>query len=221
VKITRAERGFVEYASHELRDPLTICRGHLELIADVPEEQRRTITLVMGELDRIARLIDDLEALAEAERPDFLRPEWVDLTLFAHELVAKAAALASRHWELDDIAEGRLLADRHRLADAVMNLAHNAVQHTLAEDTVAIGTSLSDDEVRIWVRDTGLGIALSDQAHIFDSFTRGRDAHRRYRASGLGLAVVKAIAEAHEGRLELDSSLDEGSTFTIVLPRNP
>jgi two-component system OmpR family sensor kinase len=221
VGLTRDQWAFARDASHALRDPLTICRGHLELLANVPEEERATIALVMDELDRIARMIDDLEALAEAERPDFLRPEWIDLTLFAHDLVAKGAALASRRWELDHIVEGRFVGDRHRLTDAVMNLAHNAVQHTREDDTVAIGTSVSDDEVCIWVRDTGVGISESDQTRIFDSFTRGRDAHHLYRASGLGLAVVKTVAEAHGGRLELDSRAGAGSTFTIVLPLHP
>jgi two-component system OmpR family sensor kinase len=221
VGLTRDQWAFARDASHALRDPLTICRGHLELLANVPEEERGTIALVMDELDRIARMIDDLEALAEAERPDFLRPEWIDLTLFAHDLVAKGAALASRRWELDHIVEGRFVGDRHRLTDAVMNLAHNAVQHTREDDTVAIGTSVSDDEVCIWVRDTGVGISESDQTRIFDSFTRGRDAHHLYRASGLGLAVVKTVAEAHGGRLELDSRAGAGSTFTIVLPLHP
>jgi signal transduction histidine kinase len=103
----------------------------------------------------------------------------------------------------------------------VMNLAHNAVQHTREVDTIAIGTSLVEDEVRIWVRDTGGGIPLSDQTRIFERFTRGRDAHRRYRGGGLGLAIVRTIAEAHEGRVELESRLGEGATFTIVLPRDP
>jgi two-component system, OmpR family, sensor kinase len=221
VGLTRDQWAFAREASHALRDPLTICRGHLELLADVPEEQRATIALVMDELDRIARMVDDLEALAEAERPDFLRPEWIDLTLFAHDLVAKGATLASRRWELDHIVEGRFFGDRHHLTDAVMNLAHNAVQHTREDDTVAIGTSVSDDEVRIWVRDTGVGISESDQARIFDSFTRGSDAPRCEHASGLGLAVVKTIAEAHAGRLELDSRAGAGATFTIVLPLHP
>jgi two-component system, OmpR family, sensor kinase len=75
--------------------------------------------------------------------------------------------------------------------------------------------------VRIWVRDTGTGIAVGDQERIFQRFTRGSGAHLRYRGGGLGLAIVKAIAEAHGGHVELQSRLGEGSTFTIVLPREP
>jgi signal transduction histidine kinase len=95
------------------------------------------------------------------------------------------------------------------------------VQHTLETETVAIGTSMDDEEVRLWVRDTGTGITVSDQPRIFERFKRGTGAHLRYRGGGLGLAIVKAIAEAHEGRIELESRLGEGSTFTIVLPAKP
>jgi two-component system, OmpR family, sensor kinase len=112
-----------------------------------------------------------------------------------------------------------IVADRHRLTEAVMNLAHNAVQHTRDQDAIAIGTALNDSEIRLWVRDTGFGVSESDQARIFERFTRGRDAHRRYRGGGLGLSIVRAIAEAHGGRVELESRLGEGSTFTMVLPR--
>jgi two-component system, OmpR family, sensor kinase len=218
VKLTRAERRFVEDASHALRDPLTICRGHLELLGNDPKEQRRAIALVMDELDRIARMIDDLELLAEAERPDFLQAESIDVTLFAHELVAKASELAPRRWVLDQTADGTLQADRQRLTEAFMNLARNAAQHTRPDGTVAIGLSLNENEARISVRDNGAGIALSDQAGVFDRFTRGKGAQRRYRTNGLGLAVAKAIADAHGGRLELDSRMGEGSAFTIVIP---
>jgi signal transduction histidine kinase len=102
-----------------------------------------------------------------------------------------------------------------------MNLARNALQHTREDETIGIGTSVSEDEVRIWVRDSGSGISGSDQAGIFDPFTRRSDAHRRYRGGGLGLAIVRAIAEAHGGRVELESRLGVGSTFTIVLPQYP
>jgi signal transduction histidine kinase len=159
--------------------------------------------------------------LADAEQPDFLQPEAIDIGAFTHELIEKASALGERRWVLDRAAEGTMIADRDRLTEGVMNLAHNAVQHTLPEQTIAIGSSIDDAHMRLWVRDTGSGISVSDQARIFERFTRGRDASRRYRGGGLGLAIVKAIAEAHGGSIELVSRLGEGSTFTIVVPRDP
>ena len=220
-RVFRGQREFVQDASHELRDPLTIVRGHLELMGDDPVEQRQTVALVIDELDRMSRMVDDLQLLAEAEQPDFVQREPLDLALIAHELVAKASALGPRRWTLDHAAGGTVLADRHRLTEAVMNLAHNAVQHTGPDDTIAIGTALTHEEALIWVRDTGTGVPLSEQDRIFNRFTRGREASRRYRGGGLGLANVKAIAEAHDGRVELESRLNEGSTFTIIIPRYP
>lgn len=169
----------------------------------------------------MSRIVDDLKLLADVEQPGFLRSEWTDVGAFTHELASKATALASREWVVDDVADGAFFADRHRLTQAVMNLVHNAVHHTVESDTIAIGTSVNDNEVRVSVRDTGTGIAVSDQGAIFDRFARGSGAHLRYSGSGLGLAIVKAIAEAQGGRVELKSRLGEGSTFTIIVPREP
>ena len=217
--VFRSQREFVQDASHELRDPLTICRGHLELLDDDPEERQQTIALVLDELDRMgtdrrrppAPRRGRAAGLPAAGVRSTSRP-------FAHELLARRARSRRGSWRIDHGRRGTILADRHRLTEAVMNLAHNAVQHTGPSDTIAIGDGADADEARIWVRDTGTGISVSDQARIFDRFTRGRGAHRRYRGGGLGLAIVKAIAEAHGGRVELESRLGEGSTFTIVAP---
>jgi two-component system, OmpR family, sensor kinase len=217
--VFRSQREFVQDTNHELRDPLTIVRGHLELLDDDPEERKRTVKLVLDELDRMARIVDDLQLLAEVDQPGFLKLEWMDAGLFADELISKAKALAPRDWMLEHKAHASFLADRHRLTEAVMNLAHNAVQHTSEADTIAIGLSLTEDQVRIWVRDTGVGISVPDQERIFERFTRGSDAHLRYRGGGLGLAIVKAVAEAHGGGVMLESRLGEGSTFTIVFRR--
>jgi signal transduction histidine kinase len=214
-----SQREFVEDASHELRDPLTICRGYLELLPEDPVERKEAVVIVLDELDRMARIVDDLRLLAEAEQPDFLQLEVIDLGLLAQELLAKVGTLARRGWRLDDIEHGTVVADRHRMTEAVMNLAANAAQHTEEADTIAIGTSLSETAGHIWVRDTGTGISISDQERIFQRFARGRGAHRRSRGVGLGLAIVKAIAHAHGGHVELRSRYGEGSTFAMVIPR--
>jgi two-component system OmpR family sensor kinase len=217
--LTPTEREFIKAASHGLLNPLTLCRGHLELLRHDPDQLSDALALVIGELDRMAGIIKGLELLVEAEEPDFVRNEKIDSELFTHELLAKASALAPRRWLVDDIAAERLFADPQLLTEAVMQLADNAVHHTVEADTIAVGTSVSGDEVRVWVRNTGERISAADQARIFERFTRGEDAHLGYRGSGLGLAIVRAIAEAHGGRVEFESHLERGSTFTILLPR--
>jgi signal transduction histidine kinase len=219
--VFRSQREFVQDASHELRTPLTICRGHLELLPDDPAERAETIALVTDEVDRMARIVTDLQVLADAEHPDFVRRERIDLEPFTHELVAKASALAPRKWILDGTADEALMADRWALTEAVMNLANNAVEHTHDGEVVAIGSSVGQGELQLWVRDEGTGIAVADQSRIFERFQRGSTAHRRYRGSGLGLAIVKAIAEAHGGRVSLVSRVSVGSTFTLHVPVVP
>jgi signal transduction histidine kinase len=212
-----SQRDFVSDASHELRTPITIIRGHLELLGDDPRERRETIALVTDELDRMGRFVNDLLTLAKAERPDFLRVQDVDVDELTDELMAKAAALAPRRWELDAIAVGQVRADRQRLTQAMMSLAANAVQHTDADARIALGSELRPGELRLWVHDDGTGIAPADRERIFERFSRGAGA-RRSEGAGLGLAIVRAIAEAHGGRIELDSRPGEGARFTLVLP---
>lgn len=214
-----SQADFVQNANRELRDPLTICLGYLEMLGDDPEESRRTVALVVDELDRMGRILDALSMFAEVDRPDFLHTSWIDLEPFTQELVMRAAAAGPRDWKLHRVSAGTFFADREQLIEAVMHLVDNAVHHTVEGDTIAIGSSLGDDEVRLWVQETGSGISSQDRPHVFDRFSRGTGAYRRYRGSGLGLAIVKTIAEAHSGRVELVSRPGEGSTFTIVVPR--
>lgn len=213
-----AQRDFISDAGHELRTPITIIRGHLELLGDDPNEQRETLALVTDELDRMSRFVDDLLLLAKAEQPNFLRLEIVDVATLTDELFAKAKALADRHWELESQGRGRIVADRQRLTQAMMNLAQNATQHTHPGDTIAIGTALDRGTVRLWVRDTGEGIAWADQTRIFERFARASYSHRRSEGAGLGLAIVRAIAHAHGGTVELVSHPKQGATFTLVIP---
>lgn len=219
--VFRKEQEFVRDASHELRVPMTVCLGNLDVLAaTLPEdsESAQVIALVGDEMDRMARIVDDLRLLADAGHSDFLHPERIELDALVADLSAKARALGQRRWVVEGACSGAVVADRHRLTEAVMNLVDNAVRHTDADDIIAIGATGNPSEVRIWVRDTGWGVPLTDQARIFDRFRRGARAYRTYRGSGLGLSIVRVIAEAHGGRVELVSTLGEGSTFTLVLP---
>ncbi|WP_193345476.1 sensor histidine kinase [Gloeobacter violaceus] len=214
-----SQRNFISDAGHELRTPITIVRGHLELLGDDPGERAETMAIVYDELDRMNRFVDDLLLLARAERPDFLFFELFDVGELTDELYAKARALAPREWSIEARGSGRMVADRQRLTQAVINLAQNAVQHTAPGDRIAIGSALRGVWVYLWVSDCGPGIAPEDQRRIFERFERG--SHSRYEGSGLGLAIVQAIATTHGGSIQLTSVPGAGATFTLVLPLDP
>ena len=213
-----SQRNFVNDASHELRTPITIIQGHLELMDDDPEAQKETLAVVMDELDRMGRFVNDLVLLAKADRPDFLQSETIDLASFTETVFSKVTTLAERNWQLAGTGQGKFVADPQQLTGALVNLAQNATQHTQSTDTIELGSTLSQGQVRFWVCDTGEGIAPADQQRIFERFARSANSHRRSEGAGLGLAIVSAIAEAHKGHVELTSQLGAGSTFSLILP---
>lgn len=211
-------RRFTDDAGHELRTPITVIRGHLELMGDDPEDRRRTMELVSDELDRMTRMVDDLLTLARTEQPDFLHLRVVDLDELTIRMLQHARGLAPRDWRLDGTAEGRATIDEQRLTQAILQLASNAVRHTTEGGLVGLGSRISDGHVRFWVRDSGRGVAIEERDRIFERFYRGRSGFRRSDGAGLGLSIVKAIAEAHGGRVELDSQPGHGATFTVIVP---
>ena len=186
-----SQREFIRDISHELRTPIAVSRGHLELLAEGhlrgDDERRATIALVTGELDRMNRFVFDLLLLAKAESPNFLHLETVVLDQFVGELVAKAEATADRDWRNGGESSLSIVADRQRLTQAVMNLVGNAVEHTEDGDEIEIGAKVAGSEVTIWVRDSGMGIAPSEQRQIFTRFTRGGGSSRLYEGTGIGL----------------------------------
>jgi signal transduction histidine kinase len=213
------QRNFINDAGHELRTPITIIRGHLELMDNEnPQEVAETISLIDDELERMNRFVQDLILLAKAEQPDFLHLETVDIGNFTEEIFTKVKAFAERNWQLEQIGKGKIIADRQRLTQVVMNLAQNATHHTTNTDTIAFGSEISIGKFRFWVRDTGEGITPEDQKLIFERFSRSANSRCRSEGAGLGLAIVRAIVEAHGGEINLISDRGMGSTFTIILP---
>jgi signal transduction histidine kinase len=212
------QRRFVDDAGHELRTPITVIGGHLELMGDDPEDRRRTLELVTDELERMTRMVEDLLTLARTEQPDFLRRRVTDLDELTVRMVEQARGLAARDWRLDSTVAGRATVDEQRLMQAVLQLAANAVRHTADGDVVRIGSAVRDGHVRFWVRDAGPGVLPEDRERIFERFYRGRSGHGRSDGVGLGLSIVKAIAEAHDGHVEVESEPGSGATFVIELP---
>ncbi len=215
------QQRFVDDAGHELRTPITIVRGHLELLSEDPEERAATLRLVSEELDRMSRIVTDLLVLARAEQPDFVRLADCDIATLTLDIEAKAQMLGERRWQLMEVAEGVVPLDPQRVTQAVLQLAANAVQVTADGDTIRIGSRFEgrgpERRLRLWVQDTGPGVAPGDAERIFDRFTRGDSAGAR-RGSGLGLAIVRAITDGHGGSAWVDSVLGEGATFGIDVP---
>lgn len=209
---------FLKDASHELRTPITVIQGQIEMLKYRPERQDETIELVIDELNRMTRLVNDLLLLARSERHDFLKPKLEDLEWLTEELYLKTKTLANRNWRLESKALSLVMVDRQRLTQAIMNLVQNAVWHTQEADTIALGSAEMGGYIHFWVRDTGKGIASEDQERIFKRFIRASDNDSCFEGAGLGLSIVKAIVLAHGGRVELSSRLNYGSTFTIVIP---
>ncbi|WP_206061553.1 sensor histidine kinase [Nonomuraea basaltis] len=212
------QRNFMDDAGHELRTPITVIRGHLELMSDDPADRAETLALVTDELDRMNRIVDDLLTLAKAEQPGFLTMDDVELADLTVSVVAKSRALGERRWRVDEVAEARLPADRQRLTQALMQLVANAVRHTKDGDLIAVGSAVRDGSVELWVRDSGPGVAPADRERIFGRFMRGAGRTGAHDGAGLGLAIVRSIAEAHGGRVTVTEASGGGACFVMTLP---
>ncbi|WP_019203465.1 cell wall metabolism sensor histidine kinase WalK [Tsukamurella sp. 1534] len=220
------EQRFVDDAGHELRTPITIIRGHLELLGDDPLERRATLNLVTQELDRMSRIVTDLLALAKAERDDFIqiggRVDVAELTL---DIDAKVQQLAPRTWVLTHVADGPARIDAQRVTQAMLQLAQNATQHTDHGAEIRLSSYFAQDEtgapvVVFAVSDTGPGVPAAEASTIFERFARGtaRRTVGEHSGAGLGLAIVRAIADGHNGSAFVDSTPGQGATFGIALP---
>ena len=213
-----AQRQFLDDAGHELKTPLTVVRGHLELLdSDDPAELEQTRELLLDEVDRMTRLVSDLILLAKSRRPDFLVLGEVGLTALTQSVLAKATALGDREWRLDGMARGRAVLDEQRVTQALLQLADNAVKHTDPGALVAIGSAAEDGHVRLWVRDTGAGIPAEDREAVVERFGRS---HVRAGDDGfgLGLSIVSAIAGAHGGAVHITDNEPTGALVEIRLP---
>jgi two-component system, OmpR family, sensor kinase len=221
-----SQREFVADASHELRTPLTVISGQLEVLAaqENPSsaEVVRVERLVRAEITRISRLVDDLLVLAQAERTDFLRVESIDLRPFVTDLWDGLSLTAERRFELGTIVDGTLEADPDRLAQALRNLARNAIEHTDERDgLVRLDVRpLALDRIRFTVTDDGPGIPEHERERVFERFHRTDTGRTRAGGgAGLGLAIVRAIAEAHRGSVRVGASPDgRGAALELVLP---
>ncbi|MFC0360252.1 sensor histidine kinase [Kytococcus schroeteri] len=218
-----SQRQFVDDAGHELRTPITIIRGHLELMGDDPVEREETLALVTSELDRMSRMVADLLTLAKADRPDHVRRSPQDVAALTLELDSNVQRLGPRDWVLDEVAEGTAAVDGQRLAQAVLQLARNAVQHTAEGDRIHLASRWVEREPGRWflelaVTDHGPGVPAGQEQRVFERFHRSEGASHHHPGAGLGLPIVRAIAEGHGGTVEVSETPGGGATFTLSVP---
>lgn len=209
---------FMSAVSHELRTPITICRGHLEVLGDNPSpvEVHETVDLVLDELDRMARLVEDITMLVRHDDRSFLRREVVDAGALIADVARKVLPFLDGRLDVRPGPAGaRLDADPHRLEQALVNLLHNAAVHTPDDTPVELRLVGRRRAWRFEVADLGPGLAAGDEERVFRQFWHGPDS----RGSGLGLAVVRSIARAHGGEAGAENRPGEGVTFWLSIPR--
>lgn len=234
--VERRLRDFAADAGHELRTPLAAVRGHAELAlrrggssSPLPADTRHALTRIEAEARRMGAIVDDLLLLARLDAGRPLESVDVDLTLLVLNAVDDAQAAdhagdgaAGHKWRLDLPGDPvTVRGDPHRLAQAVANLVTNARVHTPPGTEVTVGIAAHDGSVRLTVEDTGPGLPPELAARVFDRFSRGDPTRSRASGStGLGLAITRAVAEAHGGEVTVESVLGR-TVFELVLPCRP
>jgi len=214
-----AQRMFLADVGHELRTPITVIQGNLDTMQAASCDDAETLAIAADELARMTRLVDDLLLLAEAERPDFLRPAPAELGSLTRLLAAKARALDDRPWVVAGAAHGQAVLDAQRITQAVMQLAANAVVHTPPGTVVELGSAIAGSAVEFTVADHGPGIPAAQRSRVFDRFARLES--RRGGGTGLGLSIVAAIAAAHGGTVRVQERDGGGAEFCLAIPYIP
>jgi two-component system OmpR family sensor kinase len=218
-RVAEREREFMRDAAHTLRTPLTVAQGHAEFVLDdlAPGTQtRQDATILLDELRRLARISDQLLMLATAEREEALLMVPVALDRLAADVARRFAHSTGRPITVAAPEPVTVLADEQRLRHALDALVENALHATEAGGAVTIDARVRDGHGVLAVSDTGVGVAPEDRERIFERFARGADAERR-PGTGLGLPIVRAIAEAPGGTVAVESEPGAGTTFTLTL----
>ncbi|MGZ4244083.1 MAG: sensor histidine kinase [Solirubrobacteraceae bacterium] len=216
--LLESQERFIHDASHELRTPVTIARGHLELMrtesGTLPE-----VEVALDELGRMDAIVARLLVLAVADEPDFLQLDEIELEPLLEDVFMRWSGLAPRAWRLGPLAAGRLLVDAERLRAALDALLENAVKYSPPGAAIELrATARGRGEVSIEVEDEGVGVPPEALSRIFDRFGRADSARTRTAGGvGLGLAITDAIAKAHGGGCSVTST-ETGSIFALQLP---
>jgi signal transduction histidine kinase len=220
LRLLERQRRFVQDASHELRTPITVALGYAEVIQRKASDQEivEDAAVIADELSRLRRLADRLLLLAGSEDPAFLHRRAIDLETLVVDATHRWTT-TPRRWRLGTLEEAVVMVDEDRLALALDALIENAVNHTQADDAIELSVHRRNGTARISVSDTGTGIPAEALGRLFDRFARADPGRSRDTGGfGLGLSIVKAIVQAHDGTVVVRSEEGKGTTFTISLP---
>jgi signal transduction histidine kinase len=216
----RRRREFISDASHELRSPLTVLRGRIELLARRANDDRSIAEAdeLLREVSRMDRLVEDLLILARAERGALVQPRPVPVLDLLDDLRRDMPLLGAKRFEVNAEAAGTIDADPDRVAQVLRNLVQTR-SATAARRRCPVSVSPADGGARFSVSDDGPGIRPEQLERIFDRFYRTDEGRGRSEGgSGLGLAIARAIVEAHGGTIRAESRPGEGATIRFELP---
>jgi signal transduction histidine kinase len=214
--LERQER-FLHDASHELRTPVTIARGHLEVLRRV-DSPGLEIDVALDELGRMERILERLLLLARADQPNFVELAEIQLDHFLEDVFIRWSEVAPRAWRLGTLAQGTLRADPEQLRIALDAVLENAVKYSERGDAIELAARAAGSQVVIEVGDEGIGVPDAALARIFERFARVDAARTRAHGGvGLGLAIVDTIVKAHGGRSAVHRH-GRGSLFALHLP---
>jgi len=220
-RVFQSQKHFVADASHELRGPLTVIRGNLDLLQRKlrEEDRQESLSAIRREVMRMAKIVDDLLLLAEVESGESAQQQKVALKEILLEEWERAKAIAGeRKIDIGRQEDLIIRGDAQSLRQLLGNLVDNAVKYTPDQGIITLSLFRDGEWACLEVADTGIGISTEHQTNIFDRFYRADKARSRISEStGLGLAIVKGIAEQHGGRVTISSEMGKGSTFTVWL----
>jgi signal transduction histidine kinase len=223
------QKQFTSDASHEMRTPLAVMRGDIEITLRrerTVEEYQRVLGSTLEEIVRLSRLVEDLLLLTRADIGKFeLQCRPVSLSRLGRDLIDYIAPLARQQGQelllrLPKDDELIVNADENRLRQLLLNLIDNAIKYTDSGGVIELSLSAEDGQVVIRVRDNGRGISSEDLPRIFDRFFRRSKltSETSVAGSGLGLSISKWIVESHGGRIDVRSSPGEGTEFIVTIP---
>ncbi|MHB1415114.1 MAG: ATP-binding protein [Chloroflexota bacterium] len=215
---------FLAMVTHEIRGVVTILSGYAQLLARPrglrPEVLERVAAVVPDQVQRLVRLVDDLQDISRIERGRFeIRRSRCDLVATARSVVDAQQSRTVRHRIISNTDTDKLVGqwDCDRLGQVISNLVRNAVNYSPEGGEIGVALSTADGRASVSVTDQGVGIAPEDLPRLFRPYSR-LERTQTAKGTGLGLVIAKAIVEAHGGTIDVRSQLGQGSTFTFTLP---